>query len=150
MITQERKKEIQAKFKKLHPEASAQTAKRYRERNKEKVSEIGKKYRSKYYTDPSYRLTVLNRSRISSALKGKLKNTSTITMLGCSIEELKIHIEKQFLKGMHWGNRGKWHIDHIKPCSKFDLVDPKQQAICFHYTNLQPLWAIDNIKKSNK
>jgi hypothetical protein len=44
-------------------------------------------------------------------------------------------------------NHGLWHVDHIRPCASFDLTDPEQQAICFHYTNLQPLWAIDNIKK---
>ena len=47
-------------------------------------------------------------------------------------------------------NYGEWHVDHIKPCASFDLTDPKQQEICFHYTNLQPLWAIDNIKKGSK
>jgi len=52
---------------------------------------------------------------------------------------------------MTWSNYGKgWHIDHIKPCASFDLSNPEQQKICFHYTNLQPLWAIDNIKKGAK
>lgn len=51
---------------------------------------------------------------------------------------------------MSWENYGEWHIDHIKPCSSFDLSDPKQQKECFNYTNLQPLWAIDNLKKSYK
>ena len=47
-------------------------------------------------------------------------------------------------------NYGLWHVDHIKPCFSFDLTDPEQQKICFHYTNLQPLWALENIKKGKK
>ena len=90
------------------------------------------------------------RSRAYSAIKGKSKSKHTIELLGCSVEELKIHLEKQFVKDMNWQNYGQWHIDHIKPCSSFDLTDPEQQKLCFHYSNLQPLWAKDNIKKSNK
>lgn len=150
MITAERKREIQKAFKERNPDAQALTAKRYRERNKAKVSEIGKKYRRKYYTNATYRITVLNRSRVLAALKGLNKAESTTKMLGCTVEELKAHLESLFQPRMSWDNHGEWHIDHIKPCSKFDLTDPEQQKICFHYTNLQPLWAIDNIRKSNK
>ena len=68
------------------------------------------------------------------------------------MEELWVHLERQFTQGMTKENHGKygWHVDHIKPCSSFDLSDIEQQKLCFHYTNLQPLWAKDNIKKSNK
>ena len=61
------------------------------------------------------------------------------------------YLENKFQKGMNWKNQGRygWHIDHIKPCSKFDLSDPDQQKKCFNYKNLQPLWAAENIKKSN-
>ena len=51
---------------------------------------------------------------------------------------------------MSWDNYGQWHIDHIRPCSGFNLLDPIEQRVCFHYTNLQPLWAGDNLKKSNR
>lgn len=80
------------------------------------------------------------------------KHQSTFELLGCTLEELYAHIEAQFLPGMSWGNYGHdtWHIDHIKPCASFDLTDPEQQRVCFHYTNLQPLWAIDNIRKGAK
>ena len=76
----------------------------------------------------------------------------TLDLLGCSVEELWIHLEKQFTAGMTRENHGRngWHIDHIIPCASFDLSDPEQQSQCFHYTNLQPLWAEDNIKKGNK
>ena len=68
-------------------------------------------------------------------------------LLGCTIEELWQHLEKQFQLGMTKENYGKWHVDHRKACAKFDLTDPEQQRECFHWSNLQPLWAIDNIKK---
>jgi hypothetical protein len=58
-------------------------------------------------------------------------------------------LEKKFLPGMNWENYGEWHIDHIVPCSSFDLSKSEQQKICFNYSNLQPLWAADNIRKSD-
>ena len=92
------------------------------------------------------------RDRMRSAMKGKSKSKNTMELLGCTIEELKTHLEKQFTHGMNWDNYGKkgWHIDHILPCASFDLTDPEQQRACFHYTNLQPLWATDNYKKKDK
>jgi hypothetical protein len=65
------------------------------------------------------------------------------------VEQLRQHLEAQFTDGMSWDNYGRdgWHIDHIRPCASFDLTDPEQQRQCFHYTNLQPLWAADNIRK---
>jgi hypothetical protein len=68
------------------------------------------------------------------------------------LDQLVKHLEKQFKNGMTWENRGfnGWHIDHIIPISSFDLTDIEQQKICFHYSNLQPLWAKENILKSNK
>jgi hypothetical protein len=61
--------------------------------------------------------------------------------------ELRAHLEHQFKDGMTWDNHGEWHIDHIKPCVQFDLTDPEQQKECFHYTNMQPLWAFENQSK---
>ena len=60
---------------------------------------------------------------------------------------MRKHIEKQFKEGMTWKNQGKWHIDHIKPCCKFNLLDKEEQKKCFHYTNLQPLWSQENLSK---
>ena len=100
--------------------------------------------------DPLFRLVQDMRSRTHTALKGKGRSKRTMALVGCSIHELKAHIEKQFLPGMTWANRSKWHVDHIRPCASFDLFDPAQQAACFHFSNLQPLWAADNIRKSDK
>lgn len=74
----------------------------------------------------------------------------TMALIGCSIEHLKDHLEDQFVEGMSWENMGKWHIDHIIPSSRFDLFDPIQQKLCFNWTNLQPLWAVENLQKRDK
>ena len=70
-------------------------------------------------------------------------------LVGCSIEKLKQHLESQFKEGMTFSNYGKWHIDHIRPCTSFDLSKLDEQYKCFHYTNLQPLWAEENLRKSS-
>lgn len=90
------------------------------------------------------------RTRVVQALKGAFKAAPTLKLLGCTIAEFRAHLEKQFQSGMSWENYGRkgWHIDHKKPCAKFDLTNPAQQRECFHYTNLQPLWATDNLKKN--
>ena len=77
------------------------------------------------------------------------------SLLGCSPAQYRAYIQARFLPGMTWENygngegkgEGKWEIYHIKPCSSFDLTDPHQQEKCFHYTNTQPLWEIDNRRK---
>lgn len=85
-------------------------------------------------------------------LNRNTKSGNTLKLIGCSFLELKIYLESQFKEGMTWNNHNLkgWHIDHIKPISLYDLSKEEEQKECFHYTNLQPLWAIDNIKKSNK
>ena len=85
------------------------------------------------------------RSRIRSAVL--YKSNSTLSLTDCSIEFLMGWLEKSFTEGMTWDNYGDWHIDHIIPCAAFDLTLEDNQRKCFHYTNLQPLWAIDNIRK---
>lgn len=101
--------------------------------------------------DPIYRLQDNIRTRLRRAIKnseGKKENTFN-DLLGCTIEEAKRHIEKQWLPGMSWENYSYkgWHLDHIKPVNTFDLTDPEQQKQCFHYTNLRPLWAKDNMTR---
>lgn len=100
-------------------------------------------------TDVNYKIKTNLRGRIYKAVKQNIKSESTMILIGCSIEELKIYLSAMFTEGMNWNNYGKWHIDHIKPCAAFDLSDPIQQKECFHYSNLQPMWAIENIRKSS-
>jgi hypothetical protein len=103
-------------------------------------------------SNPSFRINGALRSRMRKALAGNSKSTSTIELLGCTVPELREHLEEQFLPGMSWENYtlAGWHIDHIRPCASFDLTDPEQQRQCFHFTNLQPLWAKDNLVKGDK
>lgn len=106
-----------------------------------------------YRTDENYRLAAALRARMYETIvkiqDGK-QVLSSFALIGCSIDDLKEHLENQFQSGMTWQNFGEWHIDHIRPCASFDLTDPKQQQECFHYTNLQPLWAAENISKNDK
>jgi len=106
--------------------------------------------KKRYARDPNAKLASLIRGRIQKALISFYKSSSSIELLGCSINECRKYLESKFLKGMSWKNTGEWHIDHIVPISSFDLNKPEEQAKCFHYTNLQPLWAIDNLKKGAK
>ena len=101
-------------------------------------------------TNLKWVLTERLRSRIWKALKGNFKTDTTKKLLSCTLEEFKIHLESKFKEGMTWDNYGLWHIDHIKPCASFDLICPVQQLACFHYKNLQPLWALENLQKSAK
>lgn len=101
---------------------------------------------------PSYRIGENLRRRISSALKygaGIKKCAASQQLAGCTMQKLKQHLESKFADGMSWYNYGThgWHIDHIRPCASFDLTKPEQQHECFHWSNLQPLWAADNIRK---
>lgn len=102
-------------------------------------------------TDVGFRIKSNLRGRISRLL-GQNKSKSSIKLIGCSIEFLKKYLEGQFTEGMIWSKYGKggWVVDHIKPCASFDLSKPSEQRKCFHYTNLQPLWEVDNLQKSDK
>lgn len=108
-------------------------------------------YKSKRYkADPSFRLACQLRCRITKVMKGGKRCLPIKDIVGCTLEHLKAHLESLWTEGMTWSNHGKtgWHIDHIRPCASFDLTDPEQQKACFHWSNLQPLWAVDNFRKS--
>jgi len=123
----------------------------YRLKNKERIQKYRNRYeRERKKTDPNFKLRIVLRRRVLEALKGKHKSKRTMELLGCTIDELWTHLESKFTDGMTRDNHGTWHVDHIKACTKFDLTDPEQQQICFHWSNLQPLWAHDNIRKGNK
>lgn len=112
----------------------------------------GKYQSGRRKTDPVFRMLLNLRGRVKNAMKssGARKSAKTRNLIGCTIPQLRKHLEGLFLPGMSWANYGDWHIDHIRPCCSFDLLDPKQQRACFHFSNLQPLWAKDNFNKSGK
>lgn len=106
--------------------------------------------REQYANNPQYRMIVQIRNRLKKTLDRKLGNIEPI--IGCSPAYLQLHLESQFQPGMTWDNHGQfgWHIDHIIPLSSFDLTDEEQLKKACHYTNLQPLWWQDNLKKRDK
>lgn len=124
----------------------------WRDRNREKLR-LYAKQRSKIENN-AWHIRLHN--RIKQALfKCKLarKSSKTIDLIGCSVESLRDYIQSKFTEGMTWDNYGhgkdKWCIDHIIPCSSFDLTDPENQKKCFHFSNLQPLWFVENCRKSD-
>jgi hypothetical protein len=118
------------------------------------------KYKNKEYInkrlkiDPIFRLLQSLRTRTRNAIlsNDNKKYRKTLELIGCDLDFIKKYIESQFKEGMSWDNHGLkgWHIDHIIPCSSFDLSDPEHQLQCFHYTNLQPLWWWENLEKGSK
>ena len=121
--------------------------KKYREKHRKKLTY---KYLERRKKDPNFKLLTNLRIRVCDILRGHTKSGSTINMLGCTVNELWKHLESTFKRGMTRENHGKWHVDHIRPCSSFDLSKPEEQSKCFHYTNLQALWAHENLSKSDK
>lgn len=117
-------------------------------RNKQRLEN----YHNRKLYDVDFRLRRSLRSRMHFAVKYGEKCDKTMNLIGCDINMLKKHLESKFKLGMSWENYGKcgWEIDHIIPCASFDLTKEDEQKKCFNYNNLQPLWVIDNILKSNK
>lgn len=133
----------------------AKQTKKYKNEHREEISER-RKYRKK--TDPNFKITCNLRIRLNKAINNNQKSGSAVKDLGCSIEELRQYLEKQFYPNsetgemMSWENYGKtgWHIDHVIPLSSFNLEDKEQFLKACNYTNLQPLWAKDNLEKTDK
>ena len=120
----------------------------YYKNNKKRCYEQRRAYHvKKLKTDIAYKLRCQMSIRINNALKLYKKSEATSKLVGCSFNYLKQYISSKFKKGMTWKNYGKWQIDHIVPCCKFNLSTKSEQKKCFHYTNLQPLWAKDNLSK---
>jgi hypothetical protein len=149
LINKEKISEQRKQYRQDNIEKIKLAHKTYRQNNKDKLN---KYYQLKAKNDLNYKLARNIRSRIKVTIKENRKTKSSLELLGCSLEQVRQHIESQFQEGMSWSNWSfyGWHIDHIRPISSFDLSDPIQQKQCFHYTNLQPLWAKDNLAKGNK
>lgn len=169
IYTEDQRKEKRLESLRKYNAANKHKERAYYLRNAEKIkqrsrdngkSERGKELRKlassqRKERDENYRILCKLRSSIGTTIKrytGRKKSNKTTALIGCSIEFFRGWIESKFQPGMTWANHGKhtWHIDHRIPCAEFDLRDPEQQKQCYHYTNLQPLWALDNLRKGDK
>ena len=146
--TVSRKKQMSTEQRRERRRAQARKASRKRVANGKRSTYEQKRRRE----DPAYAILCRLRGRVRMALKaqGATKSIGTITLLGCTSAFFRSYIEKQFVDGMTWENRDKWHIDHRVPCAAFNLLDPLEQRYCFWYKNHQPMWVKDNLCKSNK
>lgn len=125
---------------------------RYESKKDEIIKKCVEYNKKRYNNDPYFKVVFCIRNRILKLLKLKNadKNDKFYNYLGCSKLEFIEYFQKKFKEGMTWENHGEWHIDHIKPCASFNLLDEEEQKKCFHYTNLQPLWASENLSKGCK
>ena len=143
----ERVKEIRRNSRNKYAEKSRENKKKWAEENRDHI----RKYkREKYKNDPIYKMQLVCRQMVKRMFKstGIKKCYKTQEVLGYGAKDLKFHIEKQFKEGMSWDNYGEWHIDHIIPISLAKTLE--EGIILSKLENLQPLWAKENILKSNK
>jgi hypothetical protein len=159
--------QFHASYREKHREKAKQVTKVWREANLERSRKNVRRWRNanleyarqkenegklqKLRTNPNYRLKFYIRNRLANRIRRLVIKQRgeplTFQLLGCDYLTLRKHLESKFTQGMSWENFDKWHIDHIIPCKSFDLTKEDEQRRCFHYTNLQPLWAKDNLLK---
>jgi hypothetical protein len=121
--------------------------KAYQETNR---THLNTQRKTRLDSDPCKKMAAVMRSMIATKLRRRnaIKSDTAVKLLGCDIQWLVAWLEIQFQPGMTWANYGPiWHVDHKRPCASFDLSDPKQQRLCFHWTNLQPLFGFENLSK---
>ena len=153
-----RNREENKLWRERHPERSKASKERWREKSKDQRREYKRHYDRKARKDPVVRLVNNIRSTLAAALKRAKQRgqgvvaTGGMRYVGCTVEELVVHLEAQFVDGMTWENHGVdgWHVDHIFPLSKADLTDPAQLRAAFDWRNLRPAWAAENFEKSDK
>ena len=127
-----------------HSERACQWSAAHRDRR----TLIHRRYHAKHYVDGDpYLITCRLRKRLQNTVRRGSKSAHTLDLLGCSVEHLLAHLESKLPPG---ATLAECHIDHIRPCASFDFTDPAQQRLCFHWTNLQPLLPIDNMRKGAK
>jgi hypothetical protein len=140
----QRRLERTRRWRAANKEAKALYDKQWRENNPDQWRELQRKQRE----TPEAKVISNLRRRLRDFLRTSSSRIST--HFGCTPKQLRAHLEKQFARGMTWASYGQWHIDHIVPCSAFDLTVPEHVRICFNWQNLRPAWAADNMGKSNK
>lgn len=134
-----------------NPERYREVAGRWNKQNPELVKEVRRRSNKRRKFNPAYVLVNRLRARMSDLFKGGTKKSArTKELVGCDHHTFRLLIENRFLTGMTWENRSQWHVDHRVPCALFDLSIPEQQSLCFHFSNLVPRWAADNIRKHKR
>lgn len=165
-FTEEEKRE-RAKACQMRPHV-VERRREYAKKNRDKIN---KAWNAKYHSNPkaviarngeyskkrrkvdvNYRIISNMRAMFSSVLRGHNKSKRTMELLGCTIEQFRAHLESQFKDGMTWDNYGYkgWHVDHLTPCTHFNMALESDQRKCFHWTNLAPLWGTENSRKGNR
>jgi len=137
-------RKLEAEYRRKNPDKVRKLEAEYRRKNADKV----RKREAEYNKKPEVKIVRAQRDRLKSIVKST--SVSRHEMTGCTPMQLRQHIESQFVKGMTWKNQGRWHIDHIMPCSAFDLTKPEQVKVCFNWQNLRPIWAKKNLRKGKK
>ena len=149
----EKRREIDRRHYEKFAEKKKRQAAEWSARNADRKRELTREwYRIKRKTDPMYRLRSAISAYVYWCLKSRKNGQRTEALLGYTMADLRIHLERQFLPGMSWENYGEWHVDHILPVASFNFSsadDPEFRA-CWALTNLRPLWAADNLSKSDK
>jgi len=141
-------KEYFRKYREENKQIIKERRKKHYQENKQKINQKNIERKNK---NPNIKIAHSLRNRIIKVLNGTSKSKSTVELLGCSIDEFRIFLENKFYNNMSWENYGSvWHIDHIKPCASFDLILQDEQEKCFHYSNMQPLLAEENLSKGKK
>lgn len=149
---QKRKRDSDPEFVRMQREAT----KKWIKENPDWARDYGKKKRDRLKDCPQAKIMASIRRRVNQALQGRTKSKATPELIGATIDVARAHIEAQFRDGMTWDNWGRgwhgareWHLDHVRPLASFDLTDPEQLQEACHYTNLQPLWAKENLSKGS-
>lgn len=149
---QDNKEELSERSRKYYWSHKKERAIYKQSRKKEAAKYIRQYMVKKYKENPKFRLNQIIGSGIRKSLKGKKNGRYWESLVSFTLVELMAHLELLFDKGMTWEDRGKWHLDHIKPISLFNFknTDDPEFKECWSLSNLQPLWAKDNLDKSNK
>lgn len=147
----EKNLEYLRRWQKENEDYTRKKRKLYYKENKAALLAVSAAYRKKRYAeDPHFRLVCNIRRRVGLAITKSMYSEDTQKWVGCDFPTLIEHLESKFTKGMKWNNYGKWEVDHIFPVSKANLKIKREIKKVLHYTNLQPLWAEDNRRKSAK